>query len=604
MSNLGRWISTLSLCASILAFGSCSWRSAPQSSVLVIAVDDLGFGSLSCGEGEGQMEISGFESFCTEAVRFTHAYSPSSLSQPTLTSLMTGLYPHEHGVRHNGAQGLAAKFVTLAEAARARKMKTALFSGGPPIWRRSGLNQGFDLFDDNVAVTLKSTYRPANQVVDLFLGWQASEAPRGGFVSLLFMPDPQFIDVPTTNALGEVRESSYESQVQEVGESVARLVKELKARKVWDSTHVILIGLDGFAQTNRMDETQGTNLFSETTRATLMIKPGRKMREGPFTWKIDQNVSLVDVGATLFEIVDPEQGKPASRFETISLSPALVGPSTGWPEGRRIVSETAWPEWRGFGGVRSAVRSGSYFYLFDDNDQLYNTLSDSLETTPLPLGEPRAASLRDAYGGFLRKLGYLPWRSTNPLAIDKAILAQDLWHERGPVADSRERLRKLSRRHPKDPELNAWRAILALQAGEWNELKAVAGDENPVWKYVAAVNLGEKADRPLTPCLRALDVATPDVRKSCNDDLARELIEWVTSKDEKARERAMEAALRGAVAKALAEKVAKQNAVAGDVWDVSKAPLSEPAMSDLILALPEMKKYRTQVRARLAVESR
>ncbi|MEK7355285.1 MAG: hypothetical protein AAB250_02470, partial [Bdellovibrionota bacterium] len=55
---------------------------------------------------------------------------------------------------------------------------------------------------------------------------------------------------------------------------------------------------------------------------------------------------------------------------------------------------------------------------------------------------------------------------------------------------------------------------------------------------------------------------------------------------------------------ALAEKIAKQNAVAGDVWDVSRSPLSDVAMSDLLLALPEMKKYKAQIRARIAVESR
>ncbi len=608
MSNFGRRISTLvfvaGLSVSAVLFTGCSWRPATQTSILVIAVDDLGFGALSCGEAEGQNSISGFESFCTEAVRFTHAYAPSSLSQPTLASLLTGLHPHEHGIRHNGAQAISAKLVTLAELARKKGLKTSLFSGGPPIWRRGGLNQGFDVFDDNVAVSLKSTYRGASQIVDLFLGWQSNEAPRGGFVSFLFMPDPGYIDVPTANALGEVRESSNLSQIEEVGESVATVVKELKARKLWDSTYVFLIGLDGYALANRMDETQGTNLFSETTRATLMIKPGRKTREGSFTWKIDQNVSLVDVGATLFELVDPEGEKPTSKFETISLAAAFEGPETGWSEGRKIVSETAWPEWRGVGGIRAAMRSGPYLYLFDDNDQLFNTLTDSLEVTPLPLGEPRSASLRDAFAVSLRKWGYLPWRASNPLAIDKALLAQDLWHERGPVADSRERLRKLSRRFPKDPELNAWRAILALQAGNWTELKSVAGAEFPVWKYVAAVNLGEKAERPMAPCLRALDVPTAEVRKACSDDLARDIVEWATTKDDRTRERAMEAALRGSVAKALAEKIAKQNAVAGDVWDVSKDPLNAPAMSDLILALPEMKKYRTAVRARLASESR
>lgn len=605
ISTLVFGVASLSLIACVLVFvPGCSWRSTPPQSVLVIAIEDLGFGSFSCDGETNQPEFSGFESFCNEAVRFTHAYAPSTLSQATIASLLTGLYPREHGVRHNGTQSLPAKIETLAEAARKKGFKTSLFSGGPPVWRRAALNQGFDVFDDNVSVTLKSTYRSATSVVDAFLGWQEDDASKGGFVSFLFLADPQFIDEPTTNVLGEVRESSYRSQVEEVGESITALVRGLKERKLWDSTTIFLVGLDGYVGSKRSDEPAGTNLFSESTRATLMIKPSRKKRDGPFTWKVDANVSLVDVGVTIFDLVDPAGAKPKSRFETISLADALTSPETDWSANRRIITESAWPEWRGHGGIRAALRSGPYLYLFDDYDQLYNTLTDTFEVTPLPLGEPRSASLRDEFASTLRRLDYLPWRASNRLAYEKTILAQDLWRERGPAADSLERLRALGRRHPKDPELRGWRALLALQANRWDELKSIAMDDEPVWKHVAMVNLNEKVPASSHPCLKALSAPSPEARKACPDDLTRELIEWASASDDETRNRAMESVLKASVLKALAEKIARQNAVAGDLWDVSRAPLAGPAISDLILALPEMRKYRSAIRARIASESR
>src|SRR5437016_2303956 len=34
-------------------------------------------------------------------VRFEHAYTPQSLCAPARASMLTGLYPHAHGVRYN-----------------------------------------------------------------------------------------------------------------------------------------------------------------------------------------------------------------------------------------------------------------------------------------------------------------------------------------------------------------------------------------------------------------------------------------------------------------------------------------------------------------------
>jgi arylsulfatase A-like enzyme len=107
---------------SVLA--GCSWQGRRDPGTLVIAVENLGFDSISC-------EAEDFRTFCEEGVRFTHAYTTSTLSQAAMASLFTGLYPLEHGVRTNGANHLPAHLVTVAEAAAARGTRTALFSDFP-----------------------------------------------------------------------------------------------------------------------------------------------------------------------------------------------------------------------------------------------------------------------------------------------------------------------------------------------------------------------------------------------------------------------------------------------------------------------------------------
>lgn len=598
---------------------SCTWRSTPQPAVVVIVVENLGFGAFSCGEG-GAGPSSGFQAFCDEAVRFTHAYTPSVMSQATIASILTAKYPFQHGVRHNGAQTLSAKEETVAEAALARGFKTGFFSGGPPIWRRSGLNQGFEIFDDLVPFNLKTLYRGAPEVVKLFLNWQETECQRDRFLSFLFLPDLQFIDAPTTNEFGEVRESSYQSQLAAIDEALNQLVKTLKKRKAWDTTDIFLLGLQGDAIEGRSevrtDEIPSANLFSESTRATLMVKPARKNRDGPFNWKVDGNVSLADVGATLFDLIGAARPKPERESEASvhSLRSVLSGPQPDWPLDRKVISESAWPQWRGFeqSGVRSSLRQNAYLYLFDSPASLYNTLTDTPEAIRLPPDDLKAGSLKSEFAAFLSSVGYSAWKPPARLEVEKMELARDLWREREPSAETMLRLRRLSTRFPEDLQLRGWRATWAVRDGDWQELKSLAGFPKiiqPVWAYVASRNLGERATLPIgEPCFEFLKaaqpLANPQPAKACRMDGLNDLLAWVNeSAPETTRTKAMEQFSRFYAQRALAITVAEHNLISGARWDSIPLP-DEPDTVDLILSLPEFRKFKGVLKARLASDRR
>ena len=590
--------------------GNGNWSRSPQPAVLVLMVENLGFTSFSCGDSSNSPEEVLFESFCTESVRFTHAYTPSTMSQAAIASLLTGLYPREHGVRHNGPQFLNFKQVTVAEAAKQSGYKTSFISGGPPIWRRSGFNQGFDLFDDAIGLTYKNLYRPSINVINLFLSWQKTEAPSGKFASFLFFADPQFVDQPTVDDLGEVRENSYESQLEEVSESIETLVREMKRRKIWDSTTVVLVGLNGNVSDARNGEPGAVNLYSESTRSTLMVKPARHANPDyiiPSNWKIDSNVSLVDIGETLLEMLTaatPDesggQGRVVSKMGTVSLQNAFTDPKPNWPDNREILVESAWPDWRGVGGVRASLRRGPYLYLFDSDARLYNTLTDNLEVRPLPLNEPGVARLREEFSVHLKSLGYSPWKITNDSELDRTLLGEDLWRERPVTAEMAKRLKALTRRYPDNRELIGWRAHVDVQRADWPDLKAAAGEVRPLWSYVADVNLNSPKQTILDACSKALFTQSADRDKDCGDDLARALATWADEHKSRAdRERAMELFNRLEINKAVSDRVSRANLTAGDTWDVSRGRWSEPSLTELMLATPALRKYRSRKNDRL-----
>ena len=75
------------LCASALV------RGAPpsQPNVVVILADDLGYGDLSC-YGAAKIQTPNLDRLAQQGVRFTNAYTPSSVCSPTRYGLMTGRY--------------------------------------------------------------------------------------------------------------------------------------------------------------------------------------------------------------------------------------------------------------------------------------------------------------------------------------------------------------------------------------------------------------------------------------------------------------------------------------------------------------------------------
>lgn len=77
---------------------------------------------------------------------YTYAISPSIWSLPSYTSLLTGLYPRQHGVNSKGS-ALNSNVVTLAQRFQRAKYATACFSNNAWLAPTFGVGCGFDRFD-------------------------------------------------------------------------------------------------------------------------------------------------------------------------------------------------------------------------------------------------------------------------------------------------------------------------------------------------------------------------------------------------------------------------------------------------------------------------
>lgn len=346
-------------------------------------MDQLSFSSSVCSR-EKRDYRSGFELLCQEGIKFTHAYTTSTLSLPAMSSVLTGEDPWQTHLRTNN-QFLSSVEKTLAEKAAEQGYNTGLVTGGPPLLRASGLQQGFLFFDDNITPTPKWPLRPAKQSVASLMNWLTEvESP---FLSWIYLPDLAFPEYQTVNDLGENRPLTWDAQFEEVDSQLFRLFQWMKKTNRWNNTWIVLHSNQG---QGRFDQ-----LRSSVTQIFLMIKPPPMNKnlnsEVSGGWSMNRYVSLSDVGATLEEILRQNvQKKRAEEITTelgvgVSFLEELNQKSDSTAGTRPLITLSDWALWKGIRRqVSFSIRSEELLYIEDQAHSVYNALTDRFENSALP----------------------------------------------------------------------------------------------------------------------------------------------------------------------------------------------------------------------------
>lgn len=119
---------------------------ADAPNVLVIVVDTLRADHLSA-YGYHRETSPFIDSLAQEGVRFQNAISPSSWTQPSHASLLTGRYTYEHQAELAPLDG---KYPTIGEVLQTQGYRTGAFSANTEFFtRRQGFGRGFLHFEDN-----------------------------------------------------------------------------------------------------------------------------------------------------------------------------------------------------------------------------------------------------------------------------------------------------------------------------------------------------------------------------------------------------------------------------------------------------------------------
>jgi len=134
--------------AAWLAIATACGGSEARELLLLISVDTLRSDRLAA-HGSELGATPHLDRLAAESVVFTAAFAPTPHTLPSVSALMTGLYPEEVGIVSNDST-LAASVPTLATALRAAGWRTHAVVSNWVLRRSSGLASGFDVYDDTL----------------------------------------------------------------------------------------------------------------------------------------------------------------------------------------------------------------------------------------------------------------------------------------------------------------------------------------------------------------------------------------------------------------------------------------------------------------------
>lgn len=119
-------------CTALAVLVLASWTSAAEKkpNILVILVDDMGYGELIC-QGNPQIPTPNIDSIAKNGIRFTNGYVSCPVCSPTRAGLLTGRYQQRFGYELNPGfsptMGLPLGERTMAEYFKAAGYDTGMF---------------------------------------------------------------------------------------------------------------------------------------------------------------------------------------------------------------------------------------------------------------------------------------------------------------------------------------------------------------------------------------------------------------------------------------------------------------------------------------------
>ena len=368
--------------------------------------------------GATDVQTPAVDALARDGVLFEQAVAVAPLTLPVHSTLFTGKFPPEHGVRDNGGFFLGPDHVTLAEVLKARGYRTGAFVAAYVLDSKWGLDQGFDTYFDDFdlsktkVMSIASIQRPGNEVVDRALPWieGAKDAPFFAWVHLYDAHTPYR---PPEPFAARYAAHPYNGEVAFADSQVGRVVDRLKALGLYDRTVVVVMGDHGESLGDHGEATHGFFIYGPVTHVPFVV---RAPFERTASRRVADPVRSVDLMPTVLDLLG--LAAPAEMSGT-SLVPLMTGARAEL--GLDAYSESMYPlHHYGWSDIR-ALRAGRYKVIDAPRPELYDLERDPGERANLfddrrAMADTLLAQLRRLESGFEKTEAALPAADVDPEA--------------------------------------------------------------------------------------------------------------------------------------------------------------------------------------------
>jgi arylsulfatase A-like enzyme len=308
----------------------------------LITLDTTRWDHLSC-YGYAEKTTPAIDALASEAMRYSHAMTPSSWTLPSHASIFTGMLPTHHrahfsfdeNVDPQSIEGpmfysLHPELPTLAEELKKAGYKTAGIIAAPLLAAKFGFGRGFDYYNDRLPIG-EGFERNADEVSTLAIGWLNEYRAEGGetpfFLFLNYFDPHSPYQPPAPWGNPEVAEeqydlysgkysgvlsgardltdsehnlllAQYDREIRFMDNEIGRLFEEMKRQGLYDSTMIIVTSDHGetFGEHRLLEH--GRALYEELVRVPLIVKyPSKGARKAV----INRRVSILSIGPTILK---------------------------------------------------------------------------------------------------------------------------------------------------------------------------------------------------------------------------------------------------------------------------------------------------------------
>ncbi|MFW5761488.1 MAG: sulfatase, partial [Cyclobacteriaceae bacterium] len=418
-----------------------------QPNILLILVDDLGYGDLSAMDAQ-DLKTPHIDKIFSEGIKFTQFYANSSVCSPSRAALLTGRYPDMAGVpgvirqRDNDSWGYLTPGITTLPMV----LKDAGYTTGMVGKWHLGLEspnkpteKGFDYFKGFLADMMDDYYthlrgkvnwmrenikeiNPEGHATDLFTDWSIDylqkhrDSEQPFFLYLAYnaphdpiQPPQEWLDKVMKREKGiEKERAGIVALIEHMDAGIGRLMQSLQDNDLAENTLVIFTSDNGGSLHRKANNgplrAGKQDMYEGGIRVPAAISWPGKIKPA-----VNHNlVVLMDLFPTLCTMAGAAE--PA-KVDGISILPLLQGENQVTDD--RTVFFMRREGFKYNGLAYYAVRKGDYKLVQNtpyEPFQFFNIARDMGEQNPLPQDCEPCKQMKRELEHHINRSGAIPWK--------------------------------------------------------------------------------------------------------------------------------------------------------------------------------------------------